>query len=414
MNKKSVIIFIVVNVLAIIYLTLILIDFPTGFSKEFMFITPDSKEYLSTGQSFFNESVQDFLNIRPFLFPVFLGLVYSVGGYVLWFIFQVVMWLATVNLLFASLRKLNVPLVLNIIGILFFCANFSVIAMLFHGLTEVTVIFLLSCLIYIIASSINGFFSLLSLKKELFLLVLLTVVKPLFLLPTLAFFGLLIFVHFKTLFRKPKEILLIAIIILPIFVQVGLVKITHDKATFSEISTITYRRYLFTQLYQYNYSCERDTALIAVELMNPKEISAISKKQLSVLFDLYQDNLEINLNGYPVFLELSKSAKSKYFVDKMVDYNEWLYYFYQIGIYWAVLFFLHVLYRKRFLQYAGILFLGVLMYYIYLSSGISAYQGDRLVIVALPVSIVFYVYIVSYMYFESKSIIESIISKRRK
>lgn len=398
MKKKDLIQHLILSTLSLLYLFFVLRDFPAEFSEQFMFMTPDSQEYLRTGQSFFDDSVNDALATRPFLFPLVLNFIHSIGGYLFWFVCQVAMWLLTINLLFATFKKLAIPILLNLVAIVCFCLNFTVIALLFHGLTEVTVIFLLSWLSYLIVVNRNSFFELINLKKVLLVLVVLTVVKPLFLLPTFAFLGLVIVLHFKSIFRVTKNLLVLVLIMLPIIVQMGLVKVSHDKFTFSEISSLTYRRYLFTQLYQLNHDCERDTALLIIEPMSSEKVKSISKENLPKLIDLYHENLKINLNGHPVFLELSKTKHNQYFVDKMIQYNDWVKSLYGVGIYWAIFYFLIVLLKKKFKENAGILFLAVMLFYIYFASGISAYQGDRLIIFALPLSIVFYIFSINYIY----------------
>ena len=405
--------YVILNVLLLIYLFFVLKDFPIPLSKETLLFASDAQEYMETGQSFFDDSVQGSLVTRPFLFPLLLLLITSIGGYKLWFIFQLFLWVSSVNLLFNSMKKLRIPLILNCLGILLFCLNFSIIALIYHGLNEVIIIFLVSSLIWLVASNYRCFFSLKVLQKLLFLLVVLTLVKPLFLLPMIAILVLIILKYVRLYFRSPKQLLVLLLIISPILVQMSLVKVTEGKFTFSEISTKTYNRYIFTQLYQKNHTCDRPKALEVIEGMSSDEISTISKKHKQELFALFQENLKLNLSGRPVFLELNRTKENKFFVSLMKEHIQLFSNLFYFGFAWVVLFFIHLVFNKRFIELSGILFIGVLMYYIYVSSGISGLQGDRLVIVALPLAIVFYLYVINYYVVEIKNVIQKIGAVKR-
>lgn len=405
--------YVTLNVLLLIYLFFVLKDFPIPLSKETLLFASDAQEYMATGQSFFDDSVQGSLVTRPFLFPLLLIVITSIGGYKLWFIFQLFLWLSSVNLLFNSMKKLRIPLILNCLGILLFCLNFSIIALIYHGLNEVIILFLVSCLIGLVAQHHSRFFSLQSLQKLLLALVILTLIKPLFLLPMVAVLAIIVLLNFRSYIQLPKQLLTLLLIVAPILVQMFLVKVSDGKFTFSEISTKTYNRYIFTQLYQKNHDCDRIKALEAIEMMSPEEISTISKNHKQELFALFQENLELNLSGRPVFLELNRTKENKFFVSVMKEHIQLFSNLFYFGFAWVVLFFIHLMVRKRFIELSGILFIGVLMYYIYVSSGISGLQGDRLVIVALPLAIVFYLYVINYYVVEIKNVIEKIRAVKR-
>lgn len=406
--------YVILNGLLFIFLFFVLKDFPIPLSKETLLFASDAQEYMATGQSLIDDSIKGSLVTRPFLFPLLLLVITSIGGYKLWFIFQLLLWISSVNLIFCSFKKWKIPLVLSVIGLIVFCFNFSIIALIYHALNEVVIIFLVCCLIWLIANYQRCFFSLKVLQKLLFLLVVLTLIKPLFLLPMIAFVGLIVILNVRKYFHSPKLLLILLLIVSPIFAQMCLVKVVDGKFTFSEISTKTYNRYIFTQLHQKNHNCDRPTALGAIEGMSSAEISSISKQHKQELFALFQENLELNLSGRPVFLELNRTKENKFFVSVMKEHIQLFSNLFYFGFAWVVLFFIHLLVRKRFIELSGILFIGVLMYYIYVSSGISGLQGDRLVIVALPLAIVFYLYVINYYFVEIKNVIEKTRSVNRK
>ena len=103
---------------------------------EIIFSTPDSESYLKVGEFFWGGESTGSTLYRPFLYPVLLKSLLTFGDYYGLWIFQAVLWLLTMNLLFySSSQVFRNPLWAALITSCF-SLNISFIAFTMHALTE--------------------------------------------------------------------------------------------------------------------------------------------------------------------------------------------------------------------------------------------------------------------------------------
>lgn len=363
-------------------------------------MTPDSKEYLQTAYEFFDLSAIGFSETRPFLFPLLLKLIYSIGGHWLVWILQLFLWIISVNLLFFALKKMLKNIFLCWIGSIVYVANLSLLALTFHGLTEVTTAFLLCILIYQVSSSLDSIFHPIALTKIYFTFVLLTLVKPLFFIPTLILLTILLTVYLRNrLFTKRKtSFLLLASV--PLIFQLTIMKVKYDDVTVSKISSLTFERYFFTQGIELKEKCSRKEALEIAHTMDNSQMQDYVVNNFSTYSEVYTSNLSINLNGYPQYLDMYPNYKNKQLINFMISYNSWIdWLFYKfliiLGVFSAI-----ALFKNQFYTHLGIVAIALLYYFCVFSSAISSYQGDRLIVFVLPLGIVFYLYLLEGIYLQ--------------
>lgn len=360
---------------------------------KILFSTPDSQEYLKTGYEFFDLHHTGYSYTRPFLYPIFIRLVYGTfGAYALWFI-QFLFWLISANLIYRSVFLFSKQVIFSCCISLIFCVNLSLIVLTLHGLTELISVFLISLLTYIICNNFDDLWSPKLHFKILFLFSLLAVIKPLFFPLALAMLGLIILVHFRYLFRNPKKTGQLLLILLPVILQLGMMKYKYGQLTISTISDLTWRRYIATQVVSdLNHFTPEENAKaekIAVA-MSPEELNAHFKAHFGLYYRHWSTNMhdnlghEANLLLYPVgyehrdFYYFMQSTNNKY----RKTHSIFLVIFVLCAIIWIV--------RKNYKPLLGTMALLLICYYIFGTSGISFSQGDRLVITSLPLFLVTY------------------------
>lgn len=377
--------------------------FPTEISSEFMFMTPDSQEYLETGTEFIDFSAIGFSETRPFLYPFALKLFNSIGGHCLVWIVQLFLWILSVNLIFVALKKILKNIVLYWLGSVLYAANLSLLALTFHGLTEVSTAFLLCVLIYQVSSSLDKIFNPNGLTKIYFNFVLLTLVKPLFFIPTLVLLIILLTVYARNHLFTKRQTSILLIFSLPLIFQLTVMKVKYDDFTVSKISSLTFERYFLTQGIELKEKCSREEALEIAHKMDNSEMKEYLLNNFNTYSEVYASNLSFNLNGYPQYLDMHPTFKNKQLLNFMISYNSWIdWLFYKcliiLGIFSAI-----ALFKNQFYTHLGIVAIALLYYFCVFSSAISSYQGDRLIVFALPLTIVFYLYLLKGVFLQIKS-----------
>ena len=369
-------------------------------SRKIMFSTPDSREYFSVSGEFYNFSESGRSITRPFLYPLIVMLSWKpFGVFGIWLV-QFGFWLASVNLLFLSLKRITGKTALGIVASLIVVLNFSYIAATLHGLTEVTTIFLLSLLLYKACKGIDSIQEIRVFHGLLFLLVLLTLVKPLFFLPLLfVLFIILPVFYLKAYIRTPKSLLVLGLICVPLLYQLTLMKVKYDMFTVSEISSKTFRKYLVAQGMQENNK-KRDWIELQheAEVMSTGEIFSYMSANKGLYWYLYRENLRTNIDSKADFL-LYPEAYSHQKLGKFMGKVNTIYYHVHWLFIFPVLLSIFIAFRRK--ETGNLLILLIasgLSYYILLTSGISFWQGDRLTLPALTVFVFLYFFAGHYLY----------------
>lgn len=383
--------FLILNgLLAIVFIT-IAYNMPFRPTDELLLYFSDSKTYFNAGEEFFLLAEQGDSITRPFLYPVFLRGCFAIGGSWLVFILQSLFWIISGNLIYLGIKQITSKLLFRIAAVILYAVNISLITYTFYGLTESITVLLLSILTYYTTKTLQSGLTIEYALKIVLLLSLLTVIKPLFQHPTLFFTLFVIIRFFKQFIVTKKRIVMLLLAISPIVLQVTVMKLKYDKFQISTISERTMNNYLLAQgVREIQGISDVKRSQEIVQKMKPAEKRSYLMNHRNVYLKLYLNNIADNVTGY----KSSVIAPPGYDITKqqnvMSRYNETLF---SVSRYFLLLFILISVvdfFRKRMFSNWQQLTIGLLLYYIVFASGISFWQGDRLVVFAIPLWITLY------------------------
>lgn len=387
--------FLILNGVIVLFLALILPTFPLVPSSEIVLQTVDSITYYNSGSEVFDLTAKGSSWVRPFFYSSFLYVTYNIGGAWLVVILQLLMWIASANFVFYTLKNYNSRLVVRIIGTSIFIANISLLSYVFHGLTEIISVFFLSWVGFIFSQIVKVGYERSRVLAIIFILGILTVIKPLFEYPFLLSVAIGIFVFIRKKELKPKMLIWILLVVSPVVIQYSLMKIKYNELKISGISGYTFDTYLVAQgirevegIKDVKESQEKALA------MSKDEKKHYMWKNRNTYLHLYFFNIKNNITGYGNNIILPPGIKAKKHVDFMVEYNEIHYSVFRVLFSLFLLFSLLILITRQFFKNWHFLALGFLFYYVIFTSGISFWQAERLTIFSLPIWIVLYLLII--------------------
>lgn len=393
--KHAMINYVVINGFAIIVYFVVLAMLNFDVSEEIMFSTPDSKSYLAVANWLSYNVDTSALSIRPIMYPIILLVGSKLGGiYGIW-ITQFLFWLATINFTFWSLKELTKNSNYAYLGSFIIIGNLSLISLTWHALTEVTTAFLLAILVAFIVKNRKRSKDLYFVQGCLFFMVLLTIVKPVFSIPLYILLIISIF-QFKSYKKSPHKILHFFLILTPLLVQITIMKINFNKVEISEVGSLAVNQYIFAQGIQLINKDQRSDAMNkAIAYSNNERITYILRHK-SVFFSLFIDNLEDNVKADPSFLNPSAENGNLLLYKVMLIFNKIYYYSHQVFI---LIYILSLILFFKYRDYSSLLFVSGLYFlcaYYILVTGISFWQGDRLVLPSISIWALLYPYLIFY------------------
>lgn len=365
-----------------------------GVSSETMHFSNDAHYYFHYGDWIFGDAkATGHLEIRPYLFPLFLKLSKLIGGYhFVWFC-QFLMWLGTINLVFNAVKNATKSNAFSWTAGLLMISNFSFIALTLHGLTEVSTLFLLSVFVFLLSRNLTSIFNPKFISTTVLLLVALTLIRPVFYpLLLLVLCTLVPYAIWKTQASSRKHFAVILIYLLPLLLQIGLMKVQFNTYSISKISSETFKNYFFTKGYADINGIDYKSALSITIDYSPKEIRSYISKHGAAFFEQYTTNLDGNLRGNPDFLSAPVNAPKLFRYMQIT--NEVYYRFHIIFGSISVMLFFVLLFRRKWMQLRLLMVILAPLFLIILSSGISFWQGDRLVLPSLPIWVTLYLYLI--------------------
>jgi hypothetical protein len=370
---------------------------PQPVSDSVLFSAPDAQQYLSTSTEFYDFSQTGASDVRPFLYPLLIRIVHGAGGaWALWFV-QLLCWLGSANFIFLALQRATQKNMFAVAGSLVYALNLSAIVITLHGLTETVTIFLLSGLLYVIAAR-DPQQPLRTMHRVLFLLVLLTTVKPLFYIPLLLVLAVLPFVALRYYRQQPRRLLILVVLLLPLVYQLTLMKVKYNTVTVSHITDKTVRNYLLTQGLQQTGGGTWDEAMAKAQAMPPDSVRMHLLSHKKMYASLMYENLHGNIASNATYLLFPAQYEHPFFATCMKNMNTVYYYLHLLFVLpWLLALYLSRRSRNRD-AWLLLAVAGLLNFYILGTSAISFWQGDRLVLPALPVFAVLYPFTVYLLY----------------
>lgn len=385
-NSKPGILILVLNAAAILFYFFILTRL-LSFEEipENLFYTGDSREYYGYGQWIAGAS--DYCNpVRTFFYPLVLLLSTALlGSYGPW-IMQFIFWLVSCNLVFLSLRALNAGTILSSAGFIVSFTFLPLIGYSTHALTELTVFLLLSVLIYVISKNAHQLSSAGALLKILFIISLLAATKPVYQVAWYAVLAGFIFYSFRSILNL-RATLSFLLACSPVLIQKGISLSTHSTLSSTSIANSNLKNYFYRKIKFYVENGKaQDFNLLpdSIHAVQQKAIAHVSTSEtITYLLQhpaqaafTFIENLSENIgSGYP-YIDTSKN----------LSISKWMGFFNKVMmclhipvfISWMIslLFFRKKIPKERYLP---ILFTGLMLYYIYFTSGLVFWAGDRLI-----------------------------------
>jgi hypothetical protein len=340
----------------------------------------DSRSYRDVGEWLFSRSDITSIDHRPWLYPLFLGLTRTLFGggaeSVMW-ILQLLMWLASGALIYLSLQNAARSTVLAMLGAGFFFSHPSPLLLTFHGMTESLNFLLISAFCWVLTTTKEN-----RLYYAILLIALATVTKPVYLL-------FLILLVIYAIWRdkhtpRSRQVGLIALLLLPIWIQLLLSTIAVGKPTISTIGSYTFKNYLVADVYLRTEGTEwRETTALIEDWNMQQQLSYLWDHQRMTLLTVRSHLIDSNLLTGS-FYALGEGNILKEF---SINLNVFAAYVHLLMLPLVLYYLLSTKYKENKETIALLYICFVLQW---LTSGISTGQEDRLMITALPLWIVAY------------------------
>ena len=367
-----------------------------------MFWSPDSRSYRSVADWVLGNGVSTNALIIPVLYPLIIAIGRLIdSNFGIWGL-QFIMWIISGLILYRILKIATRNYYLTVLGLIIYTGNVTLILLTLHALTEVTAIFLISVLIAWIINikdiEQNHYWSLV-----LFILSLLVLIKPIFISVwlILLIYQMVTFIYYRINRQiNWKYLGFLVIAILPILVQVSLMKITFNQFTISNIGAFTLKKYLFARVYA-------DINLISVEqarndtvLYSQNEIYMYLMAHFNTTIESYVKNIAKNIISNSNFVNFPRPNNYLFVYMRLVNIG---YFFIHVMMVPISIIVSIQLFRKRLWnEFIIILSLMLLLFVIFSSSGITFSQGDRILLPSLPIWIILYCTVFSRSFISAK------------
>ena len=394
MKYKGLLVF---NLISLVFYCIIIVTVLNHAAiQELIYSTPDSTQYRDFGRWLLHTGPGTCSDTRPFLYPAVSQLFDFIGGAnAVWFL-QFGLYMLAINLLYRSIFDLTRNVFFAFTGGILLSFNLSVIVMTLHGLTEMACIFLFTVLIAIVTKMIREGFTFNRMLLIVLLFVTLTMVKPVF--STFIWLSLVLLVYrFYRELKQVRNLSLLAAVIAPVLFQLCLMKINYNEAFISKIGHITLRDYYYRMLYTDVHNIPFDNApdITEEQIQHTFDITAKATTSDIVFFSMahprraasiYAFNLRDNVKAFSPMVYMLKIPSWTKWMD-----NVNLFYYYLHLLFLIVI---PLTAKRAFLTFGksarGLFALYSVAAFIILSSGISFYQGDRLILPALPLWVFVY------------------------
>ena len=235
---------------------------------------------------------------------------------------------------------------------------------------------------------------------SLFILVVLAVIKPIFFLPVLVMlFIILPIFYFKKYIQKPKSLIMLILIITPLLFQITIMKVKYNTFSFTNITSEGIKMYILAQGVEQNNSIDLEGAREITKKYTPQEVSSYIFNNKMLYTKIYLQNLQNAIKSVPCFILYSYNFYQAEIVNYMILVNTFYYYLHIIFAI-PILIFLYFAYKRKEMNYylVPLIFPLLLAYYILLISAISFGEGDRHVLISLPLWIFLYTLTLDYMF----------------
>jgi hypothetical protein len=249
----------------------------------------------------------------------------------------------------------------------------------------------LAALLYFLSTRKNRLREPRTFHVSLLVLVLLTLIKPVFVVPLAAAILIVWPCFYIKQYKQVKSMGVLALILLPLAFQVMCMKLKYGSWAISKIGGITFKDFIFSRGIMLNDTIDWEAARARAATFSKPEAAEYIMAHKSVYLQVYFTDLKENIKTGPGQLIFPKPAKAIYWMNA-------LYYYAHLLFALPVLFAIFLACRNKQKHYFALLAVSAFFtWYILLSSGISFAQGDRLVLPAVPCFVFLYAVVFSYL-----------------
>jgi hypothetical protein len=331
---------------------------------------------------------------RPYFFPLFIRFSAMAGGdFGVWFM-QALLHVCGGLLLFAAVRQTSKTLWGWLMVWFFYALHPSLAVHTLYALTETLTVFLMALFVYFLTR--RPHVDSLRRVKAVAVLAVAVVVKPVYLYVFVFALCWLCWRERKFLFKSRNSLLILVFSLAVVLVQPLLMKVQQGEFFVSRIGEITLRDYYYRLLYArtegINFGLS-DGPLAVDALRIDNAVRGTTSAEI-VKYAMKHPLLAVQTGAEVVYGNVDSSSQLYKRVRDPVSTEWWGYIMRKISLYAHFLAVACLLYlflrRARGRLFPGFKAISVLLVYILLVSGISFWQGDRLVIFALPLWVVLY------------------------
>ena len=352
-------------------------------TPAFMFAAADATEYRQVSQWILHGTETNGTIVRPYLYPLLIGIAHGIGGVTAIWIMQAMAWLLSILIVNHAVLVISRSKVLAWSAALLLLTNLSFFALTYHALTEVLTVLSLSTLSAHVLIRSQTFRSPKYHAINLVLLSLLSLLKPVFfpLIPIYLFVIAVVLIRWKVFDRR---LILIPLALLPLIPQFGIMIHRHDHFGISRIGPHTFKYYLFARGYAETNELEIDEARVVISGMTQTEIRSYFldhwNSYLNIYFTILEDNIyyagDYTMNMVPG----NERPLAGSFIDRLNKFYCFLHVLSMTGCLILIVSLIKVGKSAKALSYLTIL--GLSMYVLF-TSGVSFWQGDRLILPAM-------------------------------
>jgi hypothetical protein len=347
---------------------------------RFFWWANDSRSYRDVGEWLFGRSDITSIDHRPWLYPLLLGAARTLfdGGAesVVW-ILQFLMWLGSGVFIFLALQNVTRSTLIAMLGAGFFFSHPSPLLLTFHGMTESLNFLLVAAFCWVLTTSLKN-----RLYYAILLIALATVTKPIYLLFLILLIVYILIQHKET--SRLRQAGLVALLLLPIWVQLLLTLIAVGKPTLSTIGSYTFKNYLVADVYLRTEGTEwRPTMELIQDWDMRQQLSYLWENQRMTILTVRSHLIDSNLLTGS-FFALGEGNRMKEF---SISMNAFAAYLHLLMLPLVLYYLLSPTYRQH-KEIISLLYICFILQFV--TSGISTGQEDRLMITSLPLWIVAY------------------------
>lgn len=360
-----------------------------------MYWSPDSRTYRAVGDWLFGIENTNATIIRPFFYPLMMNLSRSFAGiYGIW-CYQFLLWILSSVLLYQAIKKVTNNMVLAIAGVFIFASNLTLLILTLHALAEVTVTFLITILIALIVNK-QKYEVVYYWLLVIFTVSLLTVTKPVYmtlLLVLLIYLIPVVIIDTKKRKRKLRFLVYIALALSPVLVQLSIMQVKHNEFTISKVGSMTAKSYFLAAVYGEVNEITVHRAREHISSFDQNETFGYLYENYEASLNVYFRTVRGNIWGESSFINHPNKHTHLYNYMKII--NEAYFHLHFLMMLPSVIVLIGLFKKRSLVNLEIVLCLMIPMYLIILSSGISFWQGDRLVVPSVPLWIMLYSLILS-------------------